>query len=167
VLSGILSLGLVALAPPAMILGGLLAVRLKRTVPVLLLGLVLLSTVLFLPLTVARYGVFPLPLFINMAALGVGLALPDIAWTFLSEVLPISGRGSVNFAFVNIFGFAGSILGAYLPPLVFGFSPDDWTIVWIAYGVFVLVSLSVASLLRREENVWFRSHDRSKENLSS
>jgi MFS family permease len=161
VLSGLLSFGLVALSPPAMIFGGFLAVKLKKTVPVLLLGLALLSTVFFLPFVVAAYGISPLPLFIIMGAIGVGLALPDIAWTFLSEVLPISGRGSVNFAIVNAFGFTGSILGTYLPPLVFGFSPNGWMTVWIVYGVFSLISLSVAFFLRKEENEWFRAQNDS------
>jgi hypothetical protein len=159
VLSGLLSFGLVVLAPPATIFGGLLAVKLQKTVPILLLGLALLSTVLFIPFVVTEYGISPLPLFVTLGAAGIGLALPDIAWTFLSEVLPISGKGSMNFAFVNVFGFAGSVLGAYLPPLIFSFSPNNWVAVWIAYGSFCLISLLVATSLRREENEWFQAQN--------
>jgi sugar phosphate permease len=151
--SGAFSFLLVVFGVPAFLLGGVMAAKLKRTAPILLLGLALLSTVALIPYAVSKYADTPILLYVVLAAIGIGLALPDIAWTFLSEVLTMPGGGSISFGFVNSFGLVGAILGTTMTPFlsaVFG-----WPVVWLVYALSVAGSFIVSLSIRKEENKWF------------
>jgi ACS family glucarate transporter-like MFS transporter len=155
--SGALGFLLVVFGAPAFVLGGIVAAKLNRTAPILLLGLALLSTVGFIPFTVLGHAKASFPLYVVLAAIGIGLALPDIAWTFLSEVLPVPGGGSISFGFVNSFGLIGAILGTTLTPFLA--SAFGWETVWLIYAISVVGSFVVGLSIRKEENKWFASAD--------
>jgi MFS family permease len=152
VFSDILGFALVIIGVPATIFGGLLSFRLKRTGPTLTAGLALGVLVVLLPAATRAYASSPYPLLLLTGAMGLALFFPDVSWTYLGEVLPISSSGSLSFAIASTFGFAGIILGSYLPPLVLGAQNGNWAYVWGLYGAASAVCLAVvaAFLLRAE-----------------
>jgi predicted MFS family arabinose efflux permease len=156
VASGNLSFLLVAIGTASMIAAGMIAIRTKKVVPVLLAGLIFLSVSALMPYSFSRFLADPHVIFLLVALIGAGLFVPDVAWTFLSEVLPVSASGSLNFGLVNSVGFIGAILGTFLPPLLLQ-SGSAWNLVWLLFGAFALISFLVALLLLRQENDWIHT----------
>jgi sugar phosphate permease len=152
--SSLLGFALVMIGVPATLLAGFVSFKIKRTVPLLTVGLVLGMCVFLLPYAVTLSRIFPYLLFLLIAAMGISLALPDTAWTFLSEVLSVPGSGSMGFAVANTFGFVGSILGTYIPPMIL--ESSGWAAVWNIYGaVLILCLVFVVLFLWKAEKLWF------------
>jgi sugar phosphate permease len=154
--SGFLTFGLTIVGVPSMVLGGLLSIRLKKTAPILLIGLSLLSMVFLLPPSLFLFNNFPIFFYVIIGTVGVGLVLPDISWIFLSQVLSASGEGSVSFGLVNAIALAGAVLGTFIPAVEI--NNWGWTLIWVVSGFFVLGSLTVAIFLRRAENLWLKTY---------
>jgi predicted MFS family arabinose efflux permease len=160
VYSSLLGFTLVIIGVPATILAGLVLIRIKRTVPILIVGLTLGTTVFLLPLGIAVSKSFPCVLLLLVVTVGVGLALPDTSWTFLSEVFSVPGAGSMGFAVANTFGFLGLVLGTYVPPIILKANHGNWSLVWEIYGGVLIASLViVVSFLWKAEKQWFTRDD--------